>query len=268
MSIIQFFTTYFAEPLCSPIGGYNIYNTLAYGLLTALVAFGLFRLLKFFKVKIDYSFFWGAAPFVILGSFWHVYEDSVVQCIPWFEAPIIYLLFAAVGIAAMLLGIIVERKSKIKLQYWQVMLLVAAVGSAVSALSFYKIAEPGALFYILGITGAFAFAFSLLGKKWDKVFTPINKCVLTTAMFDAASTAVGMSMYGYGEKHILPTFFINLFGSAWIMLPLKFIVVFSALLLIDKLEEDTQFKNIIKFAVLVVTLGPGSRNLLRIVMGV
>jgi uncharacterized membrane protein len=87
-------------------------------------------------------------------------------------------------------------------------------------------------------------------------------------MFDAASTVVGMTAYGYSEKHILPTFVINLFGTPWVMLPLKFIVIVFALYFIDKLEEDTQFNNIIKFAILVVTLGPGSRNTLRMLMGV
>ena len=98
--------------------------------------------------------------------------------------------------------------------------------------------------------------------------SPMNMWIMTAAMFDAASTVVGMGSYGYSEKHILPTFVISLFGTPWVMLPLKFIVVVFALYLIDKLDEDTQFSNIVKFAILVVTLGPGAGNTLRMLMGV
>ena len=52
------------------------------------------------------------------------------------------------------------------------------------------------------------------------------------------------------------------------MIPLKLVVVLLAVYLIDRLEEDTQFRNVVKLVILAVTLGPGTRNTLRILMGV
>jgi uncharacterized membrane protein len=268
MTLASFFTTYFAEPLCSATNGYNIYNTLVYGLLAAVLAFGLYYLLKRLNVKIDGKLFLGAAPFVVLGSLWHVYADAVPQCLPYFQTPIIYIMFTLIAIAAMLIGLFIEKKTPLKPNYWQFMLITFGIAFVLSAFTFLKFVQPLAALKIFGLTALFGLIFYGLSKKWDKLFTPINICVLTTAMFDAASTAIGMSQYGYSEKHILPTFLINLVGSAWIMIPLKFVVVLFALWAIDKLEDDTQFKNIIKFAILVVTLGPGSRNTIRMLMGV
>jgi len=99
------------------------------------------------------------------------------------------------------------------------------------------------------------------------ILTPTNLFILSMAMFDAASTFVGMEIYGYSEKHVLPTFLITIFGP-WVMFPLKFLVVLLALYVIDHVEEDSFFKNFIKFAILTVTLGPATRNTLRLMMGV
>ncbi len=268
MNPAAFFTTYFAKPLCSATGGYNIVNTIAYGLLAAVLAFGLYYLFKSMKVKIDYNFFWGASPFVILGSLWHVYADAVSTCIPYLQTPFIYLMFAGIGILAMVIGLFIEKRTKVKLKYWHFMLITASIATVLSAFYFFKIVQPIAVAKILGLTSVFALFFHVFSKKWPKFFTPINKCVMTAAMFDAASTVVGMTGYGYAEKHILPTYLINLVGTAWIMIPLKFVVILLALYAIDRLEDDTQFSNMIKFVILAVTLGPGTRNTLRILMGV
>jgi len=266
MDLMSFFTTYFAEPLCNPINGYNIYNTLTYGLLTVFVAFGLYKIVTLLKVKVDKNFFWGAGSLVVLGSLWHVYADAVSYCIPFLQTPFIYLIFAGIGLISFALGLYIEKKTKFP--YWKFLLSVSGFAFIVSAYSFYEIVRPFALLEILLLTAGFGVVFYLLSFKWKKFFTPINLCVLTAAMFDAASTVIGMNNYGYAEKHILPTYLINLVGTPWIMIPLKLIVVFFALWLIDLLDEDSQFTNIVKFAILVVTVGPATRNTLRILMGV
>jgi len=266
MDLASLFNTYYIQPLCSATHGYNIVNTLTYGLLTALVAFGLYKVLKLLKVNVDKYLFWGAAPYVVLGSVWHVYEDATAQCMPIFETPIIYLMFTGIAALALLIGLFIQKKTKIA--YWQFMLGTAVIATVFSAVSFFEIIYPIAFLKIIFITMFFGAFFYILSKKWNKLFTPLNICIITTAMFDAASTAVGMSQYGYAEKHLLPTFLINLVGTPWVMIPLKLVVVLFALYFIDKYDDDTQFSNIIKFAILVVTLGPGTRNTLRILMGV
>jgi uncharacterized membrane protein len=90
---------------------------------------------------------------------------------------------------------------------------------------------------------------------------------------DGAATFRGIELYGYGEKHVLPTLLIDLAGSAAVMLLLKLFLVLAIILLIDVLfREDLKsypgLANIMKFAVIFLGLAPGTRDLVRISLGV
>ena len=106
-----------------------------------------------------------------------------------------------------------------------------------------------------------------LGRFIPSILPKLNQWILGGAMFDASSTVIGVALYGYGEKHVLPSYLFSIFGP-WVMIPLKFFVILIALWAIDKYEEDEFFRNFVKFAILTVTLGPGTRNTLRLAMGV
>ena len=88
--------------------------------------------------------------------------------------------------------------------------------------------------------------------------------------FDGAATYLGIEEYGYVEKHVLPTLFIERFGTAMVMLPLKFLVVTGVILAIeteqDK-EEQKQLINLLLLFLLALGLAPGIRDVLRIVFG-
>ena len=90
---------------------------------------------------------------------------------------------------------------------------------------------------------------------------------------DGTATYRGIDLYGYGEKHVLPTVLIDLTGSAAVMLLLKFFLVLAIILLIDVLfREDLKsypgLANIMKFAVIFLGIAPGTRDLVRISLGV
>ncbi|MDI6708891.1 MAG: DUF63 family protein, partial [Candidatus Thermoplasmatota archaeon] len=87
---------------------------------------------------------------------------------------------------------------------------------------------------------------------------------------DASATFVGINFYGYAEKHPLPTLAIGIFG-AWIMYPLKFIVVSLVIYLLRiryRAIVDENAKWLIIFCVFVLGLAPGIRDTLRIGIGV
>ena len=132
---------------------------------------------------------------------------------------------------------------------------------------FYQLKFPVPFTQILVLTAIFIIVIYALGKIFPQILTKLNQFILGGAMFDAASTVVGVALYGYGEKHVLPSYLFSIFGP-WVMIPLKFFVILLALWAIDKYEEDEFFRNFVKFAILTVTLGPGMRNTLRLAMGV
>jgi uncharacterized membrane protein len=87
-------------------------------------------------------------------------------------------------------------------------------------------------------------------------------------MLDASSTYIGVDWFGYYEKHVVPTYLIDLTGTASIMYPLKLLVLLPLLSIIDKYIEDKSLLNLTKLALIVLGLAPAIRNTLRLTLGI
>ncbi len=116
----------------------------------------------------------------------------------------------------------------------------------------------------------------LLSSKFPtlKTFlTAINPLIIFAHMFDASATYRGISAYGYIEKHVLPALAIELTGTSLVMYPLKIALIFIVIYSIDvwyydELKEIPNVKRLLQFAIIVLGLAPGIRNMLRLAMGV
>jgi uncharacterized membrane protein len=110
-------------------------------------------------------------------------------------------------------------------------------------------------------------------SKLGVLATTTSFLMFLAHFLDGTATFRGIDLYGYGEKHILPTLLIDLAGSAAVMLLLKFFLVLAIIILIDVLfREDLKsypgLANIMKFAVIFLGMAPGTRDLVRISLGV
>ncbi len=112
--------------------------------------------------------------------------------------------------------------------------------------------------------------------KSDKISVlamPVNLVMFFSHFLDGAATYRGIDVYGYGEKHVLPTLLIDLTGTAASMLLLKFVMVLFLVYLIDVLFKEELARavplgNVMKFAVIFLGLAPGTRDTIRIALGV
>ena len=86
-------------------------------------------------------------------------------------------------------------------------------------------------------------------------------------LFDASSTFIAVSFYGYSEQHVLPNALYNLTGTALVMYPLKITVILFALYIIDTYVEDRTIKNMLKLAIFILGLAPGLRDFLSLIIG-
>jgi uncharacterized membrane protein len=77
---------------------------------------------------------------------------------------------------------------------------------------------------------------------------------------------VAVDYYGYWEQHVLPSALTNLWGTAFVMFPLKIVVILSALYVIDTNIEDKTIKNTLKLSIFILGLAPGLRNFLSLIM--
>ncbi|MCK5253067.1 MAG: DUF63 family protein, partial [Thermoplasmata archaeon] len=118
--------------------------------------------------------------------------------------------------------------------------------------------------------------FWILTRRWKDAkwfIVPVSILLFASHFLDGAATYRGIDVHGYAEKHVLPSFLIELTGTALVMLPLKFLVVTLAIYLLDvayrkDLQEAPNLAWLVKVAIMVLGFAPGMRDMLRLAMGV
>jgi uncharacterized membrane protein len=262
---------------------YNPVDTLTYAILLGISLFGVLKLLEKLDVEIDTRFMIAVTPYILAGSSLRVLKDSKVFTPPLeylFVTPIIYFFMFAVTISILVLAIALERKGKIK-DYHAFFGYAGLVWTAVNIATLLAVDKitnpvPAAAILFLGIitTGIVYLVsrqsgFALLTDK-------LNISILFTHLLDASSTFIGMDWLGYYEKHVAPTFFIDMAGNyidhpSLVMYPLKLLVFIPVLYMLDNkfdTEKEKKLIGMMKLAILVLGLSPATRNTLRILMGV
>jgi uncharacterized membrane protein len=125
-----------------------------------------------------------------------------------------------------------------------------------------------------------ASALFLLASRFPRLanmLTPLTVLLFFAQYLDGAATYWGVDHFGYQEKHVLPGFLMSLTGTAAVMFPLKagFVLLVSYLTdvwfradLYDKGGEISSFGGLLKLTVIALGMGPGTRDMLRLAMGV
>ncbi len=202
--------------------------------------------------------------------------------------PLLVLLFA--GISVLLFYLTEERIGTVASTLFAIGMLLLLV-SISYLISFSNLPAWQAIFFlengvpvrphpleiliIPGVAAALTFAIWIISKaaKIAVLLVPINLILFFAQFLDGAATYRGMELYGYSEKHVLPSFFISLFGTALVMLLFKFILVLAVIVLLDILFKDELkpypgLTMLMKFVVVFLGLAPGTRDAVRIALGV
>ena len=125
----------------------------------------------------------------------------------------------------------------------------------------------------IGILISFIGSLTFSHSKWIPAAHMLNPLYLTLYFghfVDGSATYLGIDNYGYVEKHVLPTWFIETFDTAIVMLPLKFAVVTGVIIALENeehKEDQRQMISLLILFLLALGLGPGTRDILRIVFG-
>ena len=268
MTLNNFFMKYYVYPLTHPhTEVYNIYNTLTYGLILAVMVFAVYKLLTKMNVKVDKNFFFAVTPFIAVASLLRVLRDADILTSNVLVSPLIYIVTFFVTLLVLTICLIVDKYSNHEVPYYTPMSLTG-ISIFLAFFVNYRLESTFPGLMIFGLAFIISGAFVMYSKYFKgTLLSNMNLGILSASLLDASSTFVGVQYYGYIEKHVVPNYLIQHLG-AWVMFPLKIVVILLALYLIDSTEESENFKNFIKFAILTVTLGPGLRNVLRLMMGV
>jgi len=123
------------------------------------------------------------------------------------------------------------------------------------------------LVYVFSLT-TFWFILLLTARKvFPKFLSSVNFSLILVHLFDASTTFTAIQFFGYGEKHVLANFLMHFIGPS-AMFIIKIAFVPTVLYYLDKFVEEKQLNGFLKFIVLVLGLGPGTRNLIRMITGV
>jgi uncharacterized membrane protein len=107
--------------------------------------------------------------------------------------------------------------------------------------------------------------------RWEYVRDPLYITLLFGQLLDASATSFGIDLHPalqYLEQHVVGSGLINLTGTAFVMYPLKLVVLFPAIYIMElyRKEANTAFWHLVLLAMIVVGFAPGIRDMVRMVL--
>jgi uncharacterized membrane protein len=270
IDIVSWIREQYVDPIIYDTG-YNPVNTITWAIILGISIYCLIRLFRHLGLKVDERLVIYTLPYILAGSSLRVIEDAELLSPPWkylLITPLIYFLVFAITIAALLIT-----RKLLGRDFYRGYAAVGILWTAINlgALATVGFKEPWVIAVIFALGSAMAGGIYHLRRAvpWlcflDSRF---NLAILYAHMLDASSTYVGVDWFGYYEKHVVPTFLIDLTGTAAIMYPLKLLIILPVLSMIDGSIKDPTFRNLIKLVLIVLGLAPAVRNTLRLALGI
>ena len=272
MDFSQFVTEYFVNPIerQGDYAPYNPVNTAVFAVAALVAAYFIFAGLRRAGVKADWRFALAVMPFAALGAIARVLSDaevlprkvvlSGVALYP-FITPGIYIVTFLVFAAALALCLKFSRNWQDDLAKAGVVLSIAALLPLVPLVK-----EFTALALVGGLLAIALGAYWLAARAGVFPQSNFGWLVVLGQGLDGAATFTGVSLYGYGEQHVLA----NAIFSAGT--PLAFFAVKIAFALAvayaASREKDGDEKNFVMLLIAVMGFAPGLRDALRVAAGV
>ncbi len=253
-----FLEDYFINPVLHGTG-YNPVNTLVYAVLLVASLPLVARLMKRLGMRADERTWASLLPFVVLGGLLRAMQDHGMFSFlggaeyALFVTPGIYLTVFLLALASILL----EKKVGIPTA-WEGIFLLAFFGSWYA----FVIRRITPLAWVLGVAVlAFIPAYFVLSRYSWRTLPRVSSMPVLAHVLDASASWTAISVVGgYFEQHVLPSALFSP-GTFWMFIPLKLVVAALAVLLVDK-YSDGYDAWVLKFALLVLGLGPGVRDTL------
>ncbi len=270
MGLSEFFYHYFVEPITMN-EGYNVVNTTVYAVILGIAVILLYKFLKRLGIRVDEKFFKALIPYIFLGPLMRSMTDRGIYPRTYLTvSPGGYFVIAAFAIAALyVVWKHVGPGEKFYPIYYDFGWILVGGNLFVLLINLDKInfrwEVLGYFIPVLVIAEGFIW---VLTKKFELVKN--NRLLFYTHFYDATTTFVGLQFFGYWEQHVLARKMIGLLGTPAAMYVEKLMILLPIVWLLERYseEEDEELINFIKLAIFILGFGPGTRNLLIMLMGV
>ena len=285
--ISEFIYKYYIDPIRygQP---YNVVDTLTYALILVLGVYIFYRwlmssrYLNRIRLTIDTAFILATLPYVVLGGVLRVVQDTgMIQGDIQFllVTPLIYFVLFFFTLGMLFLSRYLQAQGYIKnflsvyafagtMSVFTVVLILAAWGITRTRIDLFV------LFVIplMAVAAtALLWAFMRYVLSWKYVNNPLYVTLLFSHMLDASATSYGIDLHPalrYVEQHVVGSNLIEWTHTAFVMFPLKLVVLFPAIYVLEmyRPEADPDFWHLVLLAMIVVGLAPGIRDMTRMVL--
>ncbi len=262
----MFVEKYFIEPIYRHTG-YNIVNTVFYGLLLGLGIIISEKIIGKLNLKVDKYFVISLLPYLVLASCIRSLVDAnIMKTTFFFVTPGIFFLIFFTVLPILLISLFVEKRLEIKYYY-----ITAIIGTSFLVYPLYTVLinvialKP--LLYIL-FTLILSISIILFGINYlnvNKFKERWIQGIFFAHMLDFSATFVAVDFYGYFEEHVFENFLIEISNTALILFPLKIIVISLVILIIQAIIEERSL-NFWYFALFLLGLSPGLRDTFTVML--
>jgi len=167
------------EPVNGISAGYNIVNTITYGIILVISFFGIFELVRHFDIDINKKFVYTLLPWVILGGSLRSLEDAGLFHDPLDKLMITPMIYFLLGFSAIFLMLIGAYLSKIE---WE---------------------EGKSKYMRLLVLAPLPFFYLLVWHYMEPFFLPLVAVLL---LFLSLSFLIGMRYLDFNEKYLFFTY--------------------------------------------------------------
>ncbi|OPY38756.1 MAG: hypothetical protein A4E35_00542 [Methanoregula sp. PtaU1.Bin051] len=266
---------------------YNVVDTLTYAIILVAGVYLLYRWmtkstwLTDIGFKIDTAFILATLPYVVLGGVMRVIEDTgMIEGDAKFLliTPLIYFVLFFYTIGMLFLSLFLTRQGLTKdVNTFYTLAGIVTAGTATLVLLAWGIThtrvDAAIFFTILALalaTTAAVWVFMRYVLKWDYASYSLYVVLIFGHMLDASATSYGIDLHPltYVEQHVIGSNLIALTGTAFAMFPLKLLVLFPAIYVLElyRKEANMAFWHLVLLAMIVVGLAPGIRDMMRMVL--
>jgi uncharacterized membrane protein len=275
-----FVEEFFIEPIINPaVSGYNIVNTLVYGVILLLITFYIiYPRLNKAGLKFDWNFMKMLIPYILFGVSIRVLEDQQILTRSinpldfgfYVFTPGIWILTFAMVLVGLGLGKVLKNKTKyspnqLTMSFGFLIMLPFLLWNLSMVKEWLAVAGIGLLVLIISLT-VFEIA---KRKKWDFLNHKIARLAFVGQMIDASATFAALEFFSCSEQHVLPRLLFGAFGNIsffFVKIPIVLMVLYFLNKEFKK-ENDTNLYLFVLIFLSILGLATGLRDWLTIGVG-
>ncbi|PKL60635.1 MAG: hypothetical protein CVV33_01650 [Methanomicrobiales archaeon HGW-Methanomicrobiales-4] len=278
--IREFIYKYYIDPIRygQP---YTLVDTLTYAVILIICVWFIYRWLTRSNISVDREFVYALIPWVILGGLLRVVEDTGVAGSDWgilLTTPLIFFLILALAVPTLWVMWKLESRG-ILTRFKQAFGIIGLIAAFIILLFliWFGIAETrldigvaGIILSMAAVTTVFVYGLLRYVCGWEYVSDRLYQLLIFGHMLDASATSYGIDLHTvpYIEQHVVGSTLIALTGTAFVMFPLKLLVIIPGIWILEQYRrsEDSGIWYLILLAMIMVGMAPGIRDMLRMVL--